>query len=310
MSRPVIAVVGSSNIDFVMKMDRLPRVGETITDAVFLQTYGGKGANQAVAAARAGGDVWFVNCVGDDALTPGMLDSFAFAGIRTEYVFRETGCSSGIALVMAGKDGTNYLSVAPGANYRLDPNRIDRAAPVFRGASVVLFQYEIPASTLVYAIGKAHVSGARVLLNFAPARPLPVGCFRQVDILVVNEIEAKFLSGIPVDGAAKWAEAAEALQALGPAMVIITLGSEVAFVATDALRKHFPSFPVEVVDTTAAGDVYCGALAVALAEEAALETAARFAGAAAALSVTRMGAQPSIPMRQEIDAFLREHEGR
>jgi len=305
VSRPAIAVVGSSNIDFIMKMERLPRAGETITDAVFLQTFGGKGANQAVAAARAGGDVWFVNCVGDDALTPRMLEALGRDGIHTEFVFRENGCSSGTALVMIGEQGANYLSVAPGANYLLDPGRIDRAARLFRRDMVFLFQYEIPAATLSYAIAKAKAAEARVILNFAPARAFSAECFRQVDVLVVNELEAKFLSGVQISGKDDAANAASALLALGAAAVVITLGSQGAYAAAGALRRHIPPFPVAVVDTTAAGDTFCGALAVALAEGLSQEHALRFASAAAALSVTRMGAQPSIPLRAEIEEFLR-----
>jgi len=300
-----IAVIGSSNIDLVMKMERLPRPGETVTDAVFLQTYGGKGANQAVAAARAGGNVWLVNCVGDDEMTPRMLESFARDGIHMDYVFKENGCSSGTALVMIGEAGTNYLSVAPGANYLLDPPRIDRAAPLFQQASVCLFQYEIPPITLAYALEKARAAGSLVILNLAPARPLPRESFRAVDILVVNEGEAEFLSGVSVATEGGPERAAEALAALGPRTVIITMGSEGALVTSGILQKRVPSFSVPVVDTTGAGDTFCGALAVALAERSDLETALRFAAAAAALSGTRLGAQPSIPTRLQIDEFLR-----
>jgi ribokinase len=304
VSRSAVAVIGSSNIDFIMKMSRLPRVGESVTDAAFMQTYGGKGANQAVAAARAGGDTWFVNCVGDDELTPRMVENYRGDGIHTEFVFRAQGVSSGTALVMIGEKGTNYLSVAPGANYRLTPAHIEKAAPVLEKCAVALFQYEIPRETLVFAIRRAKQAGAAVIFNCAPAREFPREALVEVDILVVNEPEAELLSGMPVTDAAQAAAAADALAALGAGTAIVTLGAQGAWISSPGLRGPVPAFTVDVVDTTAAGDTFCGALAVGLAEEMPLARALRFASAAAALSVTKMGAQPSIPRRAEIEAFL------
>lgn len=302
--RPRIAVVGSSNIDFVMRMSRLPRIGETVTDATFLQAFGGKGANQAVAAARAGGDVWFVNCVGDDAMTPRMLESLAGDGIHMDYVFRETGCPSGTALVMIGEDGANYLSVAPGANYRLGTGHIDAAVPLFHEAALALFQCEVLPQTLIHALHAARRARCRTLLNYAPARPLPAEALRQVGILVVNETEAEYLSGVAVATGAEAARAGERLVRLGPDTVVVTLGARGAWVTSAGLERLVPAFPVRVVDTTAAGDTFCGALAVALGEGRELEDSLRFAAAAAALCVTRLGAQPSIPRRGDIDALL------
>ncbi len=166
-----IVVIGSLNVDLIMKMDRLPEKGETITDADFVQTYGGKGANQAVAAARAGGEVVFVNCVGEDAYTPQMLRNFRDDGIDTQYVFSESGIASGHALVMIGDGGNNYLSVAPGANYRLTPEKLTVDAPeVFDQAALVMMQYEIPADTIRFVLDQAQERQIPVLWNFAPAR--------------------------------------------------------------------------------------------------------------------------------------------
>ena len=194
-----IVVIGSSNIDMLMKMDHLPARGETVTDAVFHQVFGGKGANQAVAAARSGGDVAFINCVGDDAYAKEMVRNFKLDGINTEYVFSETGVSSGTALIMIGEDGDNYLSVAPGANYRLTPQYIDTVEELLKKAEILVLQYEILPETLAYVLQKADEHNVRVMLNFAPARDIDRNLLSRVSILVVNEVEAGFLTGITVD---------------------------------------------------------------------------------------------------------------
>jgi ribokinase len=304
--RPKITVAGSANIDFAMKMAHLPRAGETVTDAVFLQTYGGKGANQAIAAARAGGDVWFVACVGRESLADEMVDGFRRDGIHTDFVFREEGCASGTALIMSGEAGQNYLSVAPGANYRLGSPRIDAAAAAFEGSAMVLVQNEIPRATLVRAIAEAAARGVPVMLNLAPVRERDPELLRAAQVLVVNEGEAGLLTGIEPSNAEQAAEAADQLRRMGPAAVVITLGPGGCWVSSHDLRGLLPAFPVDVVDTTGAGDTFCGALAVSLAEGQPLSGALRFASAAAALSVTVLGAQPSIPGRARIESFLRE----
>jgi ribokinase len=303
--RSRIVVIGSSNIDFIMKMPRLPGVGESITEAVFMQTFGGKGANQATAAARAGGEVWFVNCVGDDELTNRMIEGFQRDRIHTDFVFKQKSCLSGTALVMIGENGENYLAVAPGANNLLDRSHIDPVMNLLSESCVAMFQNEIKPETLLYGLKRAKRSGATVLLNFAPVRPLPTDPLKSVDILVVNRTEAEQLSGKTILDNGK--AAAEMLLSRGPKMVIITLGADGAWVSTLKFKRRIGVFSVGVVDTTAAGDTFCGALSVALTESKALEQALRFASAAAALSVTKMGAQPSIPTRLEIDAFLENH---
>lgn len=300
-----IVVIGSSNVDMIMKMDHLPEKGETVTDAEFFQVYGGKGANQAVAAARAGGHVAFVNCVGEDAYTPQMVQNYKDDGIDTSFVFQEKGIASGHALVMIGDAGMNYLSVAPGANYLLTPQKIDEAMPVIRDAAMIVMQYEIPEATIQYIVDIANRLGIPVMFNFAPARKFDLSYIPKVDILVVNETEAGFLAQMPVKSEEEAEKAAKKLTGLGVEKVIITLGSQGAFVMTKDEKVQVPAYKVDAVDTTAAGDTFCGGLAVALVEGKYLRESLQFASAAAAISVTRMGAQPSAPTRKEIEGFLK-----
>jgi len=300
-----IVVIGSSNVDFIMKMERLPQTGETITNATFVQTFGGKGANQAVGAAKAGGDVWLVNCVGDDANAPLLLENLRNAGVQIDYVRSETGIASGAALVMIGEAGQNYLSVAPGANYRLTPAMIAELDPILNEAAMMVLQYEILPETLYAAIDMAHTHGVPVLFNLAPARPFDKTYLTKIEHLIVNESEAESLCGFAVDTPEALERAAQLLLDFGTKTVIITLGSRGAYLASPEGRQNLPAFNVEAIDTTGAGDVFCGALAVGLVEGKALPAAARFASAAAAISVTRLGAQPSAPERDEIEQFLK-----
>ncbi len=308
MKKPIV-VIGSSSVDYIMKMARLPGVGETITDAVFMETFGGKGANQAVGAARAGGDVCFVNCVGDDDSSRRMVEHFMNEGINTDFVFEEKDISCGKALVMIGERGANYLSVAPGANYKLKAQHIDKAETLIGEAAMVVLQFEILPETLKYILDVCSRHKTRVLWNFAPAREFDKSYLRKASILVVNEIEAGMLSGISVAGRESVEHAAKELLRLGSETVIITLGAQGSYVAASGVSEWIPAFNVEAVDTTAAGDVYCGCLAVALSEERTLADSARFATAAAAICVTRLGAQPSAPFRNEIDAFRSKMRG-
>jgi len=305
MNRKIV-VIGSSNVDLLMKMDHLPEKGETVTDAVFMQVYGGKGANQAVAAARAGGNVAFVNCVGEDAYTPQMVQNYKNDGIDTRFVFQEKDIASGHALIMIGGEGMNYLSVSPGANYKLTPHKIDEALQVFDEAAMIVMQYEIQEETIKYVIDLANRKNIPVLWNCAPARAFDLSYIPKINILVLNEVEAGFLAEMTVETEADAEKAAQKLVDSGVEKVIITLGSKGAFVVTKTEKVSVPSFKVEAVDTTAAGDTFCGAFAVALVEGKSLKDALQFASAAAAISVTRMGAQPSAPTRNEIDAFLKK----
>lgn len=299
-----VVVVGSSNIDLIMKMARLPRRGESVTDATFARAFGGKGANQAVGAARAGGDVVFVGCVGDDGYADEVIASLEADGVDGRFVFRERRAPSGTALIMVGEGGENYLAVAPGANDRLSPAHVDRARGALEEAAVVMAQCEIPAETLAHVVDLGVRLGKPVMLNLAPARPVAEASLRKLAWLAVNETEAEFLTGLSVRSDAEAAAAADALRGRGPRTVVLTLGERGAFVSSEEHRGLVPAFAVEAVDTTAAGDVHCGAFAVALVEGRPLREAVRFANAAAALSVTRLGAQPSAPRRPEIDALL------
>lgn len=300
-----IVVIGSSNVDLIMKMPRLPQRGETITDAVFMQTFGGKGANQAVAAARAGGRVSFVNCVGDDRYGAAIRANLQGAGVDVPYVFTAPDQSSGTALVMIGEGGDNYLAVAPGANYCLTRAHIEQVQPLLDEAALVMLQCEIVPDCLEYVIACAAERHRPIMLNLAPARTLPDGCLQALTYLIVNESEAEFLCGFAVDSLARARDAALALRTQGPQVVVITLGAQGACVADRSAVTHVPAFAVQAVDATAAGDTFCGALAAALVAGQPLARATTFANAAAAISVTRLGAQPSIPARPDIEQFLR-----
>jgi len=291
-----------------MKMDRLPEKGETITDADFLQVYGGKGANQAVGAVRAGGNVAFVNCVGDDAYTPKMLENFKNDGLDIRFVFQEREIASGHALVMIGGEGNNYLSVAPGANYKLTPELIDKAMPVIDEAAMIIMQYEIPAETIKYVFKLAESKSIPILWNFAPARSFDLSYIGKTSILVVNETEAAFLSGQLVETDEEVEQAAIKLREMGAKLVIITLGIRGAFALSEDEKLSISAFQVHSIDTTSAGDVFCGSFAAAQIEGKSLKESLRFATAASAICVTRMGAQPSAPIRQEIEEFLRTNK--
>jgi ribokinase len=306
MPASTIVSIGSSNVDLLMKMDRLPKVGETVTDAVFMQTFGGKGANQAYAAAKAGGSVAFVNSVGNDSYGQAVIDNMRAIGCDVAHVSVERDIATGTALIMIGQAGQNYLSVAPGANYRLGKAHIDAAAGLIGSAAIVMLQYEITPQTLAYAIDTAHAAGRPVMFNLAPARALDERLIAKIAWLVVNETEAAFLCGFDVDSEANIRRAAQTLLSKGAGAVIITLGAQGAYVHVRGADGFFAAaFEVDAVDTTAAGDTFCGALAVALTEQRALPDALRFANAAAALAVTRMGAAVSAPLRSEIDGFIK-----
>ena len=299
-----VVVVGSSNIDLIMKLERLPRVGETVTGGRFAQVFGGKGANQAVGAARAGGRVAFVGCVGDDAYGAQVVESLQRDGIDTRFVFSEAGVASGTALILVGGDGANCIAVAPGANDRLTPAHVERAGDVIAQAACVVTQCEIPPQTLDHVVELAASLGKPVVLNLAPARKVADATLARLACLAVNETEAEFLTGRPVASDVDVEAAAAALLAKGPKAVLLTLGARGSYVAAAGVRALVPAFAVQAVDTTAAGDVHCGAFAAATVEGRPLLEAVRFANAAAALSVTRLGAQPSAPARAEIEGLL------
>jgi ribokinase len=304
MAKSPIVVIGSSNTDMIIRLDRIPRPGETILGGEFVTAAGGKGANQAVGAARAGGQVTFVARVGQDMFGDQAVAGFRRDGINTDFVLRDPTAPSGVALIFVAKDGENSIAVAGGANARLSPADVKKAKQAVASASVLVMQLETPLETVQAAAELAARAGVRVILNPAPAQPLPDRLLKLVSILTPNETEAELLTGIPVDDDAAAAKAADKLLAKGVQTVILTLGARGAFVATKKGKQLVPGFKVKPADTTAAGDIFNGALAVALAEGKPLAEAVRFANAAGALSVTKLGAQPSAPKRQEIDRLL------
>ena len=302
--KPHIVVVGSSNTDMIIRLDHIPRPGETILGGEFLTAAGGKGANQAVGAARAGGDVTFVARVGRDILGDQAIKRFVREGIHVETVSRDPKRPSGVALIFVAKDGENSIAVASGANGALRPADVIKARPAFRKAQVLLMQLETPLETVSAAAALAQREGLYVILNPAPARDLPGRLLKQISLLTPNESEAEILSGIKVCDDKAAARAASKLRQRGVKTVILTLGARGAFVSGPEGEALVPGFKVKAVDTTAAGDIFNGALAVGLGEGQPLLDAVRFANAAAALSVTRLGAQPSAPRRREIEILL------
>ncbi|MDD5351144.1 MAG: ribokinase [Chthoniobacteraceae bacterium] len=305
MNAPRIVVVGSSNTDMSVQMDRLPQPGETVLGGAFATAAGGKGANQAVAAARAGAEVTFVARVGRDELGDRAVNGFLQEGIRTECVFRDKTAPSGVALIFVDANGANSIAVASGANARLTPADVRKAKTALAGAGALLVQLETPMKTVCAAVDMAVKAGVPVILNPAPAQPLPDALLQKVAFLTPNETEAALLTGIPVRGRRDAKKAAEQLMRRGARGVIITLGSRGVLLADAQGARLVRGFEVKAVDTTAAGDTFNGALAVALAEGKTPLEAVRFAQAAAALSVTRPGAQESAPRREEIERFIR-----
>jgi len=303
VQRPII-VVGSANTDMILKMGRLPKPGETVLGGAFAMAAGGKGANQAVGAARAGGRVVFVARVGRDDFGARAIEGLLRDRIAVDYIFRDKVQPTGVALIFVARNGENCIAVASGANAALSPADVRKAASAFEGAGFLLTQLETPLDTVQAAAALAARKGVRVILNPAPARPLSDALLKKIDILTPNESEAEILTGIRAAGERGAQAAAAALKKRGVETVIITLGPRGAFVSGPDAEGLVPGFKVRAVDTTAAGDVFNGALAVALSDGLALMEAVRFANAAAAISVTRWGAQPSAPKRREIEAFL------
>ena len=299
-----IVVVGSSNTDMTVRVAELPKPGETVLGSDFRRTAGGKGANQAVAAARAGGDVVFVGCVGKDAMGEQTLQNLAQEGIDTKHVFATPEAPSGIALIMVDAAGENNIAVAPGANAEFYPEHLTGAEEALLEADVLVVQLETPTVTVERAVEKAWQGGATVVLNPAPAQQLDQQLLSHVSVLTPNAAEAERLTGVRVGGEESLKEAAARLHSKGVENVVVTLGARGAFVSRVAGNEVVSGLKVKAIDTTAAGDVFNGALAVALSEGRSLLEAAHFANTAAALSATVRGAQRSVPRRVDIDAVL------
>jgi len=301
-----VLVVGSANVDFTVAASRLPRVGETVSGGTLLVNHGGKGANQAVAARRLGAEVRFVACVGDDASGRDIRAALQAEGVGVDGVMVTGDAATGTALIVVDQQGRNQIVVAPGANWRLSADHVRSRAEDFAWAQVVLCQLETPLDTLDVALGEARRRGLVTVLNPAPVRDgISDDVWRRVDYLTPNEGEAARLSGVPVEDVPSAGAAARVLRERGVGTVIVTLGVQGSIACTAGGDVRTEAFPVNAVDTTAAGDSFNGALGTALAAGDALPDALRFASAAAALACTRRGAQPSLPTRAEVDRLLR-----
>lgn len=299
-----IVVVGSSNSDMTIKAARIPKPGETVLGGSFSMAAGGKGANQAVAAARAGGRVVFIARVGEDYFGERAIKHFVADQIDVSHIVKDKEAQSGIALIFVGDKGENSIAVAAGANARLSKADIEKCRDTIAAAGILLMQLETPLETVQAAAEIASSSDVKVILNPAPARKLPPELLQHASIMTPNEFEAEVLTGIRISDDEAASRAADVLLEQGVDTVIITLGSRGAFLAEGKVREVIPAYQVHAVDTTGAGDVFNGALAVALSEGNALAGAVSFANAAAGISVTKLGAQPSIPRRREIDGFI------
>ncbi|WP_353718616.1 ribokinase [Dyadobacter sp. 676] len=301
-----VLIIGSSNTDMVVKTAHFPRPGETVLGGTFLMNPGGKGANQAVAAARLGADVRFVAKTGPDIFGKQAREGFEKEGIDIRFVTESPGLASGVALITVNAQGENEIVVASGANMDLHPADIPDQA--FDQVGFALFQLEIPLGTVQWSLGKCAERGIRAVLNPAPAMPLSAQTLKGLYLITPNETETELITGIEVTSGEALQKAAQSLIAQGVQNVIVTLGSKGIYLASDGFTGIIPAEVVEAVDSTAAGDVFNGALLKALADSATLEQACRFACRAAAISVTRMGAQSSAPYQHELASFFNDHE--
>lgn len=302
-----IVVVGSLNADFVINLQRFPAPGETLTGRDFKVFPGGKGANQAYAAGRLGGKVSMVGLVGNDGQAELLRGNLASTGVDVSHVHCDPSVSSGIATITIDASGQNQIIIIPGSNGTFTPDHLERSAQLLSGAGYVLLQLEIPIPTVLRAAQMARKAGAVVILDPAPAQPLPDELLACVDYLTPNETELGILTGVDTHRLTEEVAAAKAmeLQKRGARKVIVKMGDKGALLVNDKGREFWPALAVKAVDTTAAGDAFNGAFAFALAQGEGESEAGRFATVAAAISVTRPGAQPSMPTRAEVDPMLK-----
>jgi ribokinase len=302
--KAAVVVVGSLNMDLVTRAARMPGPGETLSGDSFATLPGGKGANQAVAIARLGARVAMIGCVGEDAYGEHLRGALLAEGIDCQGVTTIQGVSTGVASIMVDSNGQNAIIVVPGANGRLTPALVQGFDALLGAAQVVICQLEVPDETVAHVLSRARAQGKTVILNPAPAAAaLPAQWYALIDYLIPNESEAAVLSGVVVDSPAAAEVAARKLLAGGAGKVIVTLGEQGALLVSAQRVVHFKAPRVKAVDTTAAGDTFVGGFAAALAQGQSEDDAIRFAQLAAALSVTRAGAQPSIPHRAEVEGF-------
>ncbi len=299
-----VVVVGSANVDIFLKVPRMPQVGETILGNNFYWHIGGKGANQAVGVARLGVPVYFVGKVGNGPFQQRIVDQLKREGVNTEFVVQDKGNPSGMAVILVDEEGRNCITVIGGANRNLSPKDVERARKVILKADILLLQLEIPLETVEYTLKLARGSGVRTVLNPAPANILNPGILSSTDILVPNKDEAEKLTGVKITSHQEAKEAGVLLLGKGVKAVVLTLGEEGALLVTREKIRHFYEVPVKSLDTTGAGDSFIAALAAALIQGKDLEQAVRYANYAASLSVTKLGAQASLPHKKELEDFI------
>ena len=303
MQSKKIVVVGSCNTDMVIKADRLPIPGETILGGTFFMNPGGKGANQAVSAARMGGNVTLISKTGNDVFGKQSVMLYTAENIKTDYIYSDPKHPSGVALITVDSYGENCIVVASGANAYLSPSDIDKASSEIESSDLVLMQLEIPIETVEYVAEMANRKGIKVILNPAPARALSDNLLKHLYIIIPNKSEAEILSGIRVSDIESAKQAADIISAKGVGIVVITLGSQGALIKYNNEYHFVEAFKVDAVDTTAAGDTFCGTVCVGLSEGRSILDSVKLAARAAAITVTRMGAQTSIPYRSELSSL-------
>lgn len=308
--KPGVGVLGSIHMDYVVTLDRMPRLGETVIGRGFKMTPGGKGANQAVAAARLGAEVYMIGMVGNDVIGDELIKNFERNRVNVDYVKRaET--HSGVALIFVDSEGNNVIAVAPGADYHLSKEDVDEALEDLRDRiGVLLLQLEIPVEVVEYAIRRFSEEGIRIILNPAPYHELSRKALSRVFVATPNEIELELMSGVRIASDEDLMRAGrKAIEDLGIGNLVVTLGERGAMIIARDRHKLIPAFRVKPVDTTGAGDAFNGALAVALVRGESLESAARYANAVAALSTLKLGAQEALPTSKEVEKFLGERGG-
>jgi len=294
-------------MDFFILLEHLPIPGETVLGKRFVMQPGGKGANQAVAAARLGAKTYMVGRVGNDIFANEVIENFKRNNVKVDYIKRDPETHTGVAFIFVDAKGENMIAVASGADARVSPSDVDDAMDIISKSDVLLLQLEIPVETVVYAARKAYENNVKVILNPAPARSLPEEIFKYIYILTPNRVEAQMLSNVEIRSTEDVLKAARVLMSKGVKSIVVTLGAEGALLISGDREIHIPAFKVKPVDTTGAGDAFNAALAVAIAEGKSLEEAVRWANAAAAIKITRVGAQAGLPYRKDLKEFLNEN---
>ncbi len=300
----IVSVVGSFVYDLVAKAPRRPKTGETLIGEFFGMFLGGKGANQAIASSRSGASVHMIGRLGNDLFGNQFLEKFSNEGISTDFVVIDDVNGTGVGMPLIDATGDNSIVLIPQANMALSVDDVNNAFEPIASSDVLILQLEVPIDASQRAAEIAKENNTMVLLNPAPAREIPDSFLRLVDVLIPNEIETEILSGMKTTTNDQAIEAARALTSKGISTVILTLGHRGALLLTDEIEKRVPGFAIEAVDTTAAGDAFCGALATSLAQGSTIEDAVWVANAAGALAVTKLGAEPSLPKKADLDQFL------